>query len=427
MKNHRLQGNQQTNGARRLALLMSLVLALSCAPLALAEQPEKAAAQPEPAVETVDRLPSQSAALSVDEAIVLGHSYNDKQEYDKALGYFRQAAEQGDALGCAWVGFYYENGFSVEKDETQAREWYEKSAALGNGFGAYARGMIAYNQKDYETAVTYLTRAVECQYTLAGTTLGWMYLVGQGVEIDYQKAKEFYLVAANGGDAEAMHRLGEVYENHLPDVEQHERIAMSWYQQSALLGNYDAMYHMGTLCQKGIAVTKDAAKAEEWYLKALDKSGENAAYALYTLYCDNGERDKQKAGELFERLRARYQARIDEGEVQACVDMAQLYNNELLYGDYAKALERFEQAAALGSEDSFVYDSIGHLYTNHADAIPVDYEKCAAAYQKAIELGSGYAMYYTGRMYQEGRYYEKDEQKAEECFEKAREMGYVLP
>ena len=418
----------KTNLLKALSMFLAIVLPFSCGAAAFAEQTDEADTHLEQAVDSVAGSPDQNGALSVDEACMLGSGYHDQKDYAKAYSFFLQAAEQGDALGCAWVGFYYENGYAVETSEEEACRWYEKAAALGNAYAANARGQIAKRHDDYAAALPFFTQAADAGNDDARATLGWMYFNGRGAERDYQKSRDYYLLSAQSGNAESMHRLGELYESYFPDVDFPERIAMSWYEQSALLGNAASMYHMGVFCEQGKGVTKDLARAEEWYLKAIEGGNERAPETLFKLYGGDGElHDQEKADAMFAKVQAIYQAGMDRGESDAFYKMAKLYMTDTAYRDLAKALAHFEQAAELGSGESLVYDNIGHLYTNYADVIPLDYEKAATAFQKAIELGSGYAMYCTGLMYQNGEYFEKDPLKAEECFEEARKMGYQVP
>ena len=38
----------------------------------------------------------------------------------------------------AWLGFMYENGRGLPKDDTQAANWFRKAAAAGSEFGTAA-------------------------------------------------------------------------------------------------------------------------------------------------------------------------------------------------------------------------------------------------------------------------------------------------
>ena len=404
---------------RGLGLLLALLLALTGAAFA-EEQPdieaahiaETTAADGEPTVDTAE------GASAIDETMQQGVAYHEEKDYEKAYEIFRKAAEQNDGDGCMWVGYYYENGHSVEKDLDEAARWYEKAFALGNAYSGYRLGIQAEQRDDYAAAVDYLTQASELGYEWASLELGQLYYQGKKVEGDLEKAKLYIEKVAATNDAEVMHCLGELYER-FTDIEYHERIAMSWYEQSALLGNAASMYHMGNLCAEGIAVTKDLNRAAEWYQKAIDNGNTRALPKLYTLYANPGELyDIEKAAALRDQVEANYLQKIENGDASGAMEMGDLY----IENDRSKALSYYEKAAELGTTNTTAYDWIGYLYANEASIL--DYEKSVQAFQKAIELGSGYAMYNIGAMYRDGNYFEQDQEKAEECFQKARDMGF---
>jgi TPR repeat protein len=51
---------------------------------------------------------------------------------DKAIKLFHRAAELGSALAYCRLGINYKIGVGVSKDETKARQYYEKSAVAGD-------------------------------------------------------------------------------------------------------------------------------------------------------------------------------------------------------------------------------------------------------------------------------------------------------
>jgi uncharacterized protein len=54
------------------------------------------------------------------------------QDYTQARQWYEKAAAQGHAGAMNNLGFLYENGSGVGKDYAQARQWFEKAAALGS-------------------------------------------------------------------------------------------------------------------------------------------------------------------------------------------------------------------------------------------------------------------------------------------------------
>jgi TPR repeat protein len=61
-----------------------------------------------------------------------GRDAREAMDYAKALEYFQQAADQGDAEGLRLIGTLYANGEGVEKDFNKALEYYQQAADQGN-------------------------------------------------------------------------------------------------------------------------------------------------------------------------------------------------------------------------------------------------------------------------------------------------------
>jgi TPR repeat protein len=54
------------------------------------------------------------------------------KDYEKALEWYRKAADQNEPLAQANLGVMYARGFGVTKDYEKALEWYRKAAAGGS-------------------------------------------------------------------------------------------------------------------------------------------------------------------------------------------------------------------------------------------------------------------------------------------------------
>jgi TonB family protein len=112
----------------------------------------------------------------------------------------RENAEKGDVNSQCLLGYWYETGNQVPKDEQQAMRWYLKAADSGYAFAQYS--------------------------------LGRMYATAVGVEKDDAKAFAWYMKAAENGYAEAQEKVGEAY-HHGTWVQKNAVKAIEWYQKAA--------------------------------------------------------------------------------------------------------------------------------------------------------------------------------------------------
>ena len=258
-------------------------------------------------------------------------------DYAKAAEWYRKSAEQGNAAAQYNLGVMYECGEGISLDLAKAVEWYRRSAEQGNATAQYKLGVMY----EYGKGISLdLAKAVECYRKSAEQgdadalyNLGIMYEQGRGVCQDYTKAVEWYRKAvekghwkamvwfrklAEQGNADAQYYLGVMYErgiseddlllpanewwNELADfdvrcdcpcpdyakamkwyrkaAEQGHVGAQIWYQRSAKGGNTDAQYELGYMYHNGIGVSKDYAKAAEWYRKAANRGDMRARKVL---------------------------------------------------------------------------------------------------------------------------------------------------
>lgn len=195
-------------------------------------------------------------------------------QYDALLDF-----EYGDVEAMRNIGHIYEEGRGIPQDYAKAMEWFSKAAEKGD--------------------------------TIAITRMGILYQYGLGVEQDYMKALDLYRsVGARGyirqlrpvaidwyyelaenGNVEAMYNMGLLHFT-VPNYSQ----SMDWYLKAAEEGNAKAMERIGFLYQNGHGVTRNFAKAVDYYKKAVDQGLENkaAVYKMLSVIYSSGGYDVAK-------------------------------------------------------------------------------------------------------------------------------------
>jgi hypothetical protein len=110
-------------------------------------------------------------------------------------------ANSGDVAAEVQVGESYAAGKDVERDLTQAAEWYRKAAAQGDVAGElhlaalYRDGGKGFG-RDMAQAAEWYRKAAEQGEVTAQATLGLLYSIGQGVPKDYVEAYYWLDLAA---------------------------------------------------------------------------------------------------------------------------------------------------------------------------------------------------------------------------------------
>ena len=96
------------------------------------------------------------------------------------------------------------------------------------------------------------------------------------VRADFDKGQEAYLMKdyaramqeyKNDDDPKAMYQVGYMYD-HGEGVDQDIKEAAQWYLKAAEKGNARAQYRVGLLYATGSGVDKDLKEAAKWYKKA---------------------------------------------------------------------------------------------------------------------------------------------------------------
>lgn len=180
---------------------------------------------------------------NVEQLMKLADEAIQADDYEKAVEYYRQAAEQGDAVAMWEVGLLYADldyeGYDIDK----AVEWYRKSVEAGNSDAMVTLGN-AYRdgegvEYDPEKAVAWYRKAAEAGCTSGWVALGYAYEHGHGVEMNWEEAIACYKQVADV-EVDAMYHLGEIYENAVyahADMEQ----ALSCYREAAKWSDERAM------------------------------------------------------------------------------------------------------------------------------------------------------------------------------------------
>jgi uncharacterized protein len=145
----------------------------------------------------------------------LGKAYFYSKNYFEAARHLSLAADKLPEAENA-LGYCFEKGLGVVKNEQKAFELYSKAAAAGSPVamesvgGAYIGGL--YVKQDYGKALDWLEKSVEAGNADALQMIGNMYFNGQGVPKDYATAAQYFQQAADLNNGYALRFLANMYE-----------------------------------------------------------------------------------------------------------------------------------------------------------------------------------------------------------------------
>jgi hypothetical protein len=165
-------------------------------------------------IDPAGTVQSDSPSISMSPSEVAnqqGVDFWSKQEYGKAIEFFRALADRGNPFAQNSLGVMYQLGQGVPKDEAQAVVWYRKSAEQGCGLGQLDVANLYANSlsiaKDDAQAVFWYRKAAEQGYGQGQYRLGVMYATGRGVAKDYAQALVWYRKAAEQRFPDAQNQI----------------------------------------------------------------------------------------------------------------------------------------------------------------------------------------------------------------------------
>ena len=174
---------------------------------------------------------------------IIMYLYNAEiDDCEEKVEFYKKMSLSNDTDAMYRLGYMYFEGRCVNKDESKAIYYFEK--AYNNGY--HDNGMINdiaryYSNEgngDNEKALEWWHIGAKYNYELSLSNLGWSYRYGHGVQIDYQKALDYYKRASECeyGNGYAERNIGEMYLNG-NGVPVNRDMARQWYEKAAKRGD----------------------------------------------------------------------------------------------------------------------------------------------------------------------------------------------
>ena len=197
-----------------------------------------------------------------------------RKDDSEAIKWYSLAGEQGHAEAQSRLGFKYLHGQGVPQNALEAERWYRLAAENGNIFALFWLGNIYYEglgvEQDYSKAALWYRQAAEGDLPSGQSMLGFMYFHGQGVQQSYVEAVRLYRSAAEQGDDVAQLRLGAAYYGG-KGVPQDHIYALAWFTISAANDNRKAI-ELRDMIRENFT-SEEIAQAEALSLKIWEHIG----------------------------------------------------------------------------------------------------------------------------------------------------------
>lgn len=129
--------------------------------------------------------------------------------------------------------------------------------------GSIARGLDAFDQREYREALREFTPLAQGGNAGAEYRLGIMYAMGLGVARDYAPAVAWLRKSAVQGNASAENDLGTLYDQGR-GVAEDPAEAARWFLRAAMRGHGAAQLNLAQLYEAGRGVPRDPVRGFAW-------------------------------------------------------------------------------------------------------------------------------------------------------------------
>ena len=299
--------------------------------------------------------------------------YN-KKNYEEAYNAMVSQVKRGNVPAMFELAKMYQSGLYVDKDDKKMNLLYRKALEgylqleekTPSDFYEYQIGRIytlETENQDMGKAIEWFENSAENGNKFAMFSLANIYYYGNGTDVDYFKAFNYYKESADKGCTHAYYRLGYMFRNGMGCVKNTKESdvwfakMISLYSSDKKLQNGFNCYRLGQLYEKGWGTEIDFDKAKEYYLIASKDKNSNAEFALARIYFKEG----------------------NEEECLKYIELAEEHGNEYAREWYEKVKEYQNN-----QYQPSVIESAANLFCRLASMIENDTDKKSEGFNKTI-------------------------------------------
>ena len=284
---------------------------------------------------------------------------------------------------------------------------------MGNVFAKGMYGVII----DWDKACDWYLEAAEKDFVDAQYELALCYYKGQGVCENNEKAVEWFLKVAQHGRPEGQYMLGICYYNGY-GVEKDEIEAIKWFTKSAEQDYSKAQCKLGDCYRLGKGeFEKSDEQALEWYKKSADRENATAEYWMAVFYEDG-------RGGLQKDMQTSFEWRFksaNHGDSDAMNGVGWAYQQGRgTAKDATEAVKWYRKAIEKGNRASM--NNLAKCYEDGI-GVEVDLSEAFKLFKQSAEKGFSRGCYHLGRFYENGLGCAKNIDEAKEWYQKAADKG----
>ena len=341
------------------------------------------------------RLESQAESGDAAAQFSLGYRYDQAGDYDQALKWYRNGAEQGYALAQSALGSMYQMGRGVPQNFGEALKWYRLAVNQADPVAESNLGLMSARgqgtKPDITRAMTLFEKSAEKGWPPAQANLAYLYTVAPSK--DLVGAYMWCTLALAGGQEGCKKTIRDIFSQmSRTDIDMAGSKAFQWFdsrtaaprvtgQPMLRLADVDLAVRVGTLYAQGDVVPQDAPQAVKWFRLGAERGSALAESRLGEMYY-LGRGVPKDYGQAF----TWFQQSAQNGDVFGERDLGFAYLQGVgVAKDGPKAVEWLRKAADRGDPDG--QDLLALCYASGTGVQP-DEAQAVQLYEKAVEKGS---------------------------------------
>jgi TPR repeat protein len=220
-----------------------------------------------------------------------GISFYNAYRYDISLIYIRRAAEAGYGPALSQLGIMLLGGKAIQKNQTDAMFWIEKSIESMIPFDCYKQGMALYRKlsalKDSTISFRFMEKAAVNHYgpaqAQAQAHLALVYYQGSGVKKNRNEAMKWVEKSLKYLSPDECYEQGVKFYNGT-EVNQDYEIALLYIQKAAENYHGPSQAQLALMYSEGSGVEKSHDTAIHWIQESMNEMKLNECYRQGILF-----------------------------------------------------------------------------------------------------------------------------------------------
>eukprot|EP00826_Nyctotherus_ovalis_P037279 TRINITY_DN3389_c0_g1_i5.p2 TRINITY_DN3389_c0_g1~~TRINITY_DN3389_c0_g1_i5.p2 ORF type:complete len:362 (-),score=90.03 TRINITY_DN3389_c0_g1_i5:1942-3027(-) len=261
------------------------------------------------------------------ESGVCGKGMDEDDRVSEAVRLYEKAANNADAM--MRLGYLYEKGKYVERDQIKAMEYYKRAASNEHPVAMNNLGTYHFKRKEYKEAVKLFIEGAIMGCLRAANNLGICYENGHGIAKDYAEAAYWYERAGRKGHLEAMVNAGFLYlkQGQITSNFKHYEQALKWLIQANRVNEGeeryegDISYALGLIFFNALGTQRDLRAALRCFGKAYSLGHVFAAKCYADAIIANAK-TVENAMKNSRKIRECYEKGYEQGDLLAGYKLA---------------------------------------------------------------------------------------------------------